>query len=261
MKNSPYTICTSADSIQSASRRAMAAAIAVAMLVAGCAAPGPGTGGMAQSSAPTNGNTAPSAGLGFDCNPAIAAGVGAVLGGLIGGGKNTLRGAAVGAGLGALACVALNYQTQQVKSAKQVQDEYKAAHRGTLPEQATLVRYDTSFAPTSIRPGQKAQTASYIEVAPGTRDMTPTVEEELTLYKPDGSVGTTVRKPVSPTNGSGGFKGGFAIPMPEGVPQGVYPLKTALYLNGKRVGGQDGKLQIVQNGQGVTMAVIAMISN
>ena len=53
----------------------------------------------------------------------------------------------------------------------------------------------------------------------------------------------------------------FAIPMPEGVPQGIYPLKTALYLNGKRVGGQDGKLQIVQNGQGVNMAVIAMASN
>lgn len=243
-------------------RRTVAAAIAVAMLVTGCAAPAPGAGGMSAAPAgPGLGGAAPSAGLGFDCNPAVAAGVGAVLGGLIGGGKNTLRGAAFGAGLGALACVALNYQTQQVKSAKQVQDEYKLAHRGTLPEQATLVRYDTSFAPSSIRPGQKAQTSSYIEVAPGTRDMTPTVEEELTLYKPDGTVGNTVRKPVSATNGSGGFKGGFAIPMPEGVPQGIYPLKTALYLNGKRVGAQDGRLQIVLDGQGVNMAIIAMTGN
>jgi len=34
--------------------------------------------------------------------------------------------------------------------------------------------------------------------------------------------------------------------MPEGVPQGIYPVRTALYLNSKRVGGQDVKLQIVQ---------------
>lgn len=223
--------------------RTLTVAVAAAMIVSGCAAPGP--------------DGTPSAGLGFDCNPAVAAGLGAVVGGLIGGGNNTVRGAALGAGLGALACVALNYQAQQVKSAKQVQDEYKVAHRGILPEQATLVRYDTSFAPNTVRPGQKAQTTSYIEVAPGTRDMTPTVEEELTLYKPDGTVAKTVRKSVSATNGSGGFKGGFAIPMPEGVPQGVYPLKTALYLNGKRVGGQDGKLQVVQNGQGAFQTLAA----
>jgi hypothetical protein len=222
-------------------RRLLSLTVAATMVVAGCAAPGP--------------DGSRSAGLGFECNPAVAAGIGAIAGGLLGGGSNTVRGAALGAGLGALACVALNYQSEQVKSAKQVQDEYKTAHRGTLPEQATLVRYDTSFSPTSVRPGQKAQTSSYIEVAPGTRDMTPKVEEELTLYKPDGTVAQTVRKPVSAANGSGAFKGGFAIPMPEGVPQGVYPIKTALYLSGKRVGGQDGKLQVVQNGDATILAL------
>lgn len=58
----------------------------------------------------------------------------------------------------------------------------------------------------------------------------------------------TVRKPVSATNGSGAFKGGFSIPLPEGVPQGLYPIKTALYLNGRRVAGQDNKLQVVDLG-------------
>lgn len=217
-----------------AGRRLLALAVAAALVVSGCAAPGP--------------NGQPTAATGGDCNPALAAGVGAVVGGLLGGGKNTLRGAALGSGVAALACVALNYQAQQVKSAKQVQDEYKVAHRGTLPEQATLVRYDTTFSPTSLRGGQKAQTASYIEVAAGTRDLTPKVEEELTIYKPDGALLQTVRKPVSATNGSGAFKGGFSIPLPEGVPQGVYPIKTALYLNGKRVAGQDSKLQVVDLG-------------
>lgn len=225
-------------------RRLLSLAVITALAVSGCAAPGPD-------------GTPASAGAGFECNPAILAGVGALAGGLLGGGTNRVRGAALGAGLGAFACMALNYQTQQVKSAKQVQDEYKVAHRGVLPEQATLVRYDTTFTPSSIRPGQKAQTASYIEVAAGTQDVNPKVEEELTLYKPDGSVAQTVRKPVSSTNGSGAFKGGFSIPMPDGVPQGVYPMKTTLYLNGKRAGGQDGRLQIVQNGQPALPALAA----
>jgi hypothetical protein len=225
---------TAIESTTPAQHRLLALAVAVSLAVAGCAAPGP------------DGKV--DAAQGFECNPALAAGLGAVVGGLLGKGTNTLRAAAIGSGIGALACVALNYQAQQVKSAKQVQDEYKAAHRGTLPEQATLVRYDTTFSPSSLRGGQKAQTASYIEVAAGTRDMSPKVEEELTLYKPDGSVLQSVRKPVSPTNGSGAFKGGFSIPLPEGVPQGVYPIKTALYLNGKRVAGQDNKLQVVDLG-------------
>lgn len=233
----------------SLSHRLLCTSVAACLALAGCATTGPN----GEPIANTNTNSGSSAS--FECNPALAAGLGAVVGGLLGGGKNTVRGAALGAGFGALACVALNYQAQQVKTARQVQDEYKSAHRGVAPEQATLVRYESAFSPSSVRGGQKAQTVSYIEVAPGTRDMTPKVEEELTLYKPDGSVLQTVRKPVSTVNGSGAFKGGFTIPMPEGVPQGVYPVKTALYLNNARVAGQDSRLQVVQAG---TSAVLAM---
>ncbi len=221
------------------------ATVVAAALLCGCAAPGtPGALG------------APSAIASFGCNPAVTAGIGAVLGGLIGGGSNTVRGAAIGAGLGALACVALNYQSEQVKTSQQVERDYKAANKGRLPEQATLVKYETAFTPTSVRPGQKAQTNSYIEVVPGTKDANPLVEEEITLYKPDGSTLTSARKQLSATNSTGGFKGGFGFPMPEGVPQGVYPVKTALYLNKAKVSGQDMKLQVVQV-DGMSTVVLA----
>ena len=222
------------------------ATVVAAAFLAGCAAPGtPGATG------------APTAGAGFECNPAIGAGIGAVLGGLLGGGNNTVRGAAIGAGLGALACVALNYQSEQVKTSQQVERDYKAANRGQLPEQAKLVKYETAFTPTSVRPGQKAQTNSYIEVVPGTKDANPLVEEEITLYKPDGSTLTSARKQLSASNSAGGFKGGFGFPMPEGVPQGVYPVKTALYLNKAKVAGQDMKLQVVQI-DGISTTVLAL---
>ena len=221
------------------------AGVAVAIL-AGCAAPN------SQRATGT-----PTAAARFECNPAIGAGIGAVLGGLLGGGNNTVRGAAIGAGLGALACVALNYQSEQVKTAQQVERDYRAANKGQLPEQAKLVKYETAFTPTSVRPGQKAQTNSYIEVVPGTKDANPLVEEEITLYKPDGSTLTSARKQLSASNSAGGFKGGFGFPMPEGVPQGVYPVKTALYLNKAKVSGQDMKLQVVQI-EGMSTTVLAL---
>jgi hypothetical protein len=226
------------------------ATVATAAFLAGCAAPGaPGASGATGT---------PTATASFGCNPAVTAGIGAVLGGLIGGGSNTVRGAAIGAGLGALACVALNYQSEQIKTSQQVERDYKAANKGKLPEQATLVKYETAFIPASVRPGQKAQTNSYIEVVPGTKDANPLVEEEITLYKPDGSTLTSARKQLSATNSTGAFKGGFGFPMPEGVPQGVYPVKTALYLNRAKVSGQDMKLQVVRiDGMSTTILALA----
>lgn len=206
----------------------------------------------------TDATGAPSGTTAFGCNPAVAAGIGAILGGWIGGGSNTVRGAAISAGLGALGCVAMNYQSEQVKTAQQAEHDYQAANKGELPEQATLVKYETAFTPASVRPGQKALTNSYIEVVPGTKDANPLVEEEITLYKPDGSSITTARKQLSTSNSAGGFKGGFAFQMPEGVPQGVYPVKMALYLNKTKVSGQDIKLQVVQiDGMSTTILALA----
>ncbi len=192
-----------------------------------------------------NGSSSSASGESSECNPLMAAGVGAVIGGLIAGKKKAVGGAAIGGALGAFACMAVNYHAEQVKTAKQVQDEYKSTHSGQLPEETKLVKYDAGFKPAVVRGGQKTQSTSYIEVVQGKDNASPSIEEEMTLYKPDGDVIKTVKKPVSSTTSAGAFKGGFTIPMPEGVPEGVYPVKTALYLDGKKVADRDAKLQVV----------------
>ncbi|SNS86731.1 hypothetical protein SAMN06265795_10832 [Noviherbaspirillum humi] len=213
-----------------ATSKPVATIIAVAMLAAGCATPN----GSSEVGSVVNGS---------ECNAAVTAGIGAALGVLIG---DSAKGAAIGAGLGAIACMVVNYQAEQVKSAKQVQDDYKTANKGQLPEKSTLVKYDTQVNPKAIRPGQQAKTVSYIEIIQGRNDAAPKLEEEMSLYHPDGKLLKTVRKPVAGTSGSGAFQGGFTIPMPQGVPQGVYPVKTALYLNGEKVNAREGRLQIVR---------------
>lgn len=179
------------------------------------------------------------------CNPVVAGGIGAALGALIGGKGDRVAGAAVGAAVGALACVAFNHHSEQVKTAKQVDEDYRRAHGGKLPDKPTVVRYTSTFDPASIKAGSEAKLTSYIEVTGGRDAAAPLVEEEIALYKPDGGLVRKARKPVAEQAAAGAFKNTFTIPMPEGVPQGDYKVTTSLYVDGVVVDSNDSKLQVV----------------
>jgi hypothetical protein len=224
--------------------RATALLVTASLALGGCATTGQNT----------SSNTAAND---SECNPAIAAGVGAVIGGLLGGGTNTVRGAAIGAAIGGFGCMLVNYRSEQVKTAQQAQADYKAANRGQLPERTTIVKYTTVFKPATIRAGNKAEMDSYVEVVNGRDDPNPRLEEEMSLYKPDGKLAKSVRKPVSASGSSGGFRNSFTVPMPEGVPEGVYPVKTALYLNGVKVRSNNVKLQVVLRDGALTGQLMA----
>ena len=183
--------------------------------------------------------------LSGDCNPLIAGGIGAALGALAGGSKNRGSGAAAGAAIGALACVAYNYYTKQTKTAQQVSDEYKAKNRGTLPAAATVTRFNVQVAPTAkVQAGNAVNVASNIEVVPGKNNPKPNVEQEITLFSPDGAQAGKARKPASEAGG-GGFETSFKFSLPQGVPQGVYPVKSQLYVDGKPAAGTDTRFQVV----------------
>ncbi len=181
-----------------------------------------------------------------DCNPLIGGGIGAVVGAVVGGSQHRGAGAAVGAGIGALACVAYNYYTKQTKTAQQVSDEYKAAHKGTLPPRATVTRFSAQVTPTStVQAGGAVTVASNIEVVPGADNPRPTVEQEIALYSPDGKEAGKARKPASQAGGAGAFETAFKFSMPQGVPQGVYPVKSELYVDGQPLASTDARFQVV----------------
>jgi len=211
--------------------------------VAGCAGPGGPLGTDGGSSLP-------------ECNPGIAAGVGALIGGLLSSGSDRLRGAAFGAGIAALACLAVNYSSKQVKSAQQVNQEYKATH-GQEPERTTVTKYENSFQPGSVvQSGKPLQVSSNIEIAQGRDNVSPVVEEELVLYRPDGQEAYRLRKPSNAGQGAGGFSTTFSFTLPVGIPQGQYPVKTAVYLNGTKAVDRDAILQIVMTGDGAVIASV-----
>lgn len=95
---------------------------------------------------------------------------------------------------------------------------------------------------------------SEIEIVQGTDGAKPIVEEELTLVKPDGTEQKSPRKVANEAGGGGGFMTTFFMLMPEGVPQGTYPVKTALYVNGKPAGTNTLNMQVVSLPNGTMVA-------
>lgn len=224
--------------------RTPAAVIAAAALVTGCAT---GQGGSAPAGDMLSG----------ECNPLVTGGIGAAIGAIAGGNKRRGEGAAAGAAIGALACIAYNYYTKQTKTSQQVADEYKATHKGTLPASATVTRFNAQVAPTAkVQAGNAITVASNIEVVPGTSNPRPAVEQEIALFGPDGAQVGKARKPASQTAGGGAFETSFKFSLPQGVPQGVYPVKSQLYVDGKPAAGTDTRFQVVV-APGGTVTVLA----
>ena len=214
--------------------RKPAAVLAAVALAGGCAT--------------QQGGSAPAADtFSGDCNPLVTGGIGAAIGALAGGSKNRGTGAAAGAAIGALACVAYNYYAKQTKTAQQVTNEYKAKNKGALPAGATVTRFNVQVAPTAkVQAGNAVNVASNIEVVPGTGNPSPSIEQEITLFSPDGAQAGKARKPASEAGaGGGGFETSFKFSLPQGVPQGVYPVKSQLFVDGKPAAGTDTRFQVV----------------
>lgn len=191
-----------------------------------------------------------------ECNAALIGVVGAIAGALLSNGNNRVRGAALGGGLGALVCAAWNYHAAQIKTADQSVADYKRANAGRVPEQAVVTSFNTRMAPNgTIRPGGNMTVTSNIEVVPGTTQTKPVIEEELVLTKPDKTT-TTARKRANPNGEGGAFETKFSMTMPEGIPQGTYPVKTTLYVDGRASRVNDLNLQVVALPSGEIMAAL-----
>jgi hypothetical protein len=192
-----------------------------------------------------------------ECNPVITGVVGGILGALIGGDKRRTQSAAVGAAIGALACMAINSITKQTKSAQEVEKQVVAT-RGELPAAPSVLSYRTIINPnTPIRPGASISVASEMEVVGGTQSAPSELKEEIILMDPSGKEFRRGSKPIVRPGDSvaGGFQNVFNFAMPSSAPQGVYSVRTLLYLNGNVARTADQRFQIVQVGESLPLNV------
>lgn len=178
--------------------------------------------------------------------------MGALLGAVINGKNGALAGAAIGAGVVGLGCYAFNVNSRQTKTAAQSDREYVKA-RGALPPEPQVVAYDSNVGNTVER-GKPFKVNSTVELVNGRNEPIREVREQLVLLDTKGQPVKNGTKPVETTNASAGrYENSFELKLPEGVSQGVYPLQTNLYVNGKLAASRDLRTQVVINDDGAVL--------
>ncbi|MFO7552901.1 MAG: hypothetical protein R6W80_15960 [Haliea sp.] len=142
----------------------------------------------------------------------------------------------------------IGYTTVQVKSEREVSAEFEK-ETGSLPVNPKVSAYRSEILPgTSVRPGTEVRVKSHIEVVPGTSGTRANIEEKMTIWDNDDNsvaLNSMTKAPGSSTANGGAYTSEFTFKLPEGLPQGVYPVSTHLLLNGEQVGDQKHGLQLV----------------
>ena len=222
-------------------RRATAGTAAVALLLSGCAAP-------------QGGGTAGGGGCDAARTALVGAGVGLAIGLLSGNAKSAAAGTIMGGAVGALACVAINAQSRQTKTAAVVEQDY-AKQRGALPAQPQLVTYQTRVEPSgTIRANSDVRVRTNVEVVRGTAVPVREVKEELVLFDTDNKEFKRGSKVLS-SGASGSYETDWEFKLPSGITQGQYRAQTLIYVNGQMVAKRDTTLQLVMLSDSTRLAL------
>ncbi len=149
--------------------------------------------------------------------------------------------------------MAVDYQVEQTRSGDEVLEDYRA-ETGTRPLETIVSSYQCWMTPSgSARPGQEVVIRSVVEIIPGRRGRRVQVEERLSIWDnvdPDTML-TEMTKPLGRSASDGGeLRGEFKFTLPEGMPQGVYPVRTEVLLDGEEVGDRRFELQLVMHDDG-----------
>lgn len=142
----------------------------------------------------------------------------------------------------------IDYQSRQVADEKQVSDEYLKG-RGSLPEEPQVVQYQSSLKPgTVVKVGKATKVVSQLEVVPSKHSNVVDIQEKIEIYdneETDKVIKSLVKTVNEKTKKAGSFKNEFNFTLPEGMPQGVYKIKTAVILNGKELEDTSNDMQVV----------------
>lgn len=145
----------------------------------------------------------------------------------------------------------IEYRTKNISDEDAVAKEYKVGHDNNLPEQPVASVYTTTTLPSKVvQPGKKVTIQSDMVVVPGRAQKDTLIEERLAIF--DNEDNTKELKSLTKTvneqtKRAGHYNNEFSFTLPEGLPQGVYPIKSELLINGQAAKTADADIQLVLN--------------
>lgn len=162
--------------------------------------------------------------------------------------KAAARVAAIAVAVTVLTKMVIKHRSERIAKEEQVAEEYKTRNN-TLPAEPMATEYTTKTLPGNVvEPGKEVIIQSDIVVVPGTRKKTALIEESIIIYDNEDNAKElkNFTKPVNEKTKRGGrYQNEFSFTLPEGLPQGVYPIKTKLLLNGQMVDSSNNDIQLV----------------
>jgi len=162
--------------------------------------------------------------------------------------KAVVKIAAVAVAVKLIADMVVKQRSKKVVDEEQVVADYEKQNK-TLPRYPLATEYTTNTLPGKVvEPGQEVVIQSDIVVVPGTQSKTTLIEERLAIFDNEDNTKElkSLTKKVNKNNTSGGrYQNEFTFTLPEGLPQGVYPIKTELLLNGQVAETSNNDIQLV----------------
>ena len=142
----------------------------------------------------------------------------------------------------------IEHETQQVTNEKEVIDNYKKAH-ASLPSEPTLISYESSIEPGGVVNVDKdISIVSKLEVVRSLDSQTVDIQERIIIFDNEDNnkeIKSFTKTINQETKRSGAFANEFKFKLPKGMPQGVYPIKTQVIIDGKALPPVENKMQLV----------------
>lgn len=142
----------------------------------------------------------------------------------------------------------IEHRAKKVADEEGVATDYKTKH-ANLPEKPQASVYNTNALPGSVvQPGKKVVIQSDIVVVPGRAQQETVIQERLAIFDNEDNTKElkSLTKDVNEeTKRAGHYTNEFTFTLPEGLPQGVYPIKTTLIINGEESKTINNDLQLV----------------
>jgi len=142
----------------------------------------------------------------------------------------------------------VEYRSKQTNDEEQVVDRYLKEH-GQLPQDPVLVNYESTITPGEVvSAGNEVSIQSKLEVVRSAASRNVDIQEKITIYDNEDNSKElkSLTKVVNQnTNNSGAFENAFTFKLPKGMPQGVYPVKTTVIVDGVPFQPVNSQMQLV----------------
>jgi len=156
----------------------------------------------------------------------------------------------------------VDYQSKQVNDEGEVIEKYKIAH-GELPKEPKLVSYESSIQPGDVvTAGNDISILSKLEVVRSVSTRTLIIEEKITIFDNEDNskeLKSYTKTVNAETNASGAFENEFTFQLPKGMPQGIYPVRTEILVNGVAYAPVNNQMQLVELNENKTLEMIVSL--